>query len=140
MSAVVDGGGNTVKGRSRWFPIRLTDENAPWAFASEGQPFRLIASLEALGVLLSFVAFGPQEPDADTTFTTIVPGFTDNRGNSFALNKLMMTQLPLCCIVLELAARMDEATARAGLAWVPRDSNVEADALSASITDGCNPD
>ena len=36
---------------SRWFAIKLTRANAPWAFRA-GEPFRTIASLELFGTLL----------------------------------------------------------------------------------------
>ena len=81
-------------------------------FDREGQPFRLIASLEALGVLLSSVGFVPEDPDVHADLTTIPLGFTDNRGNCFTLNRFMSTKFPLGCLVMELAARMERAMAR----------------------------
>ena len=45
---------------SPWFAVELDEAAAPWAF-TRGLPFRAIAALEALGALLSIVAFGGEE-------------------------------------------------------------------------------
>ena len=109
--------------------MQLTRSNAPWAFTRDGQPYRVIAALEAFGVLLAVRTFSPLIPrDSDTVLS--IPGVTDNRGNAFVLNKLMSTKYPLCCIVMELAACMEESNLRIELEWTPRESNQEADALS----------
>ena len=42
-----------------WFAIKVTPENAPWALQREGKAYRVIASLEALGLLLALLASGP---------------------------------------------------------------------------------
>ena len=53
-NGVVGGREPIRKGRSRpesppWFAVKITPENAPWAFQSDGKAYRVIATLEALG-------------------------------------------------------------------------------------------
>ena len=68
-----------------------------------------------------------------------VGGFTDNEGCAAALSKLQSTKFPLCCVVMELAARTAAARCRLQLEWTPRESNDEADALSNGRTEGFDP-
>ncbi len=63
---------------------------------------------------------------------TIV-GTTDNRGNSFAVRKLLTTKFPLVAFLMELAAQCQARELELGLLWAPREQNVEADELSSSI-------
>ena len=90
---------------SPWFAVRVTSENSPWAFQREGKAYRVIATPQALGLLLALLAFGPKEHVDDTCLTVQVPPFTDNKGNGYVVNKLMTTKFPLCAFVLELAAQ-----------------------------------
>ncbi len=46
--------GKLDKGASRWFSVELTKDKAPWAYERDGQPFRVIAALEAIASLVSF--------------------------------------------------------------------------------------
>jgi hypothetical protein len=55
---------------------------------------------------------------------------TDNKGNSHAVSKLLTTKFPLCAILMELAATMQELRMPLHLHWVPREQNIEADELS----------
>ncbi len=122
---------------SPWFSVRLSSTNAPWAY-HRGEPYRVIAALEALGVLLAVMAFGShfsRNQDA----TVIIGGVTDNRGNAYVLNRLMSTKYPLCTVVMELAAQMEQHNLRVSVDWAPRAMNAEADDLSNSITTAFDP-
>jgi hypothetical protein len=113
---------------SRWFSVSLSRDSAPWAYC-RGEPFRAIAALEALGVLLALLAFSG-EVAHDQDVALLIPGVTDNRGNAYVLDRLMSTRFPLCAVVMELAAQMEKKNARVALDWCPRELNVEADALA----------
>ena len=115
---------------SPWFAVRVTPENSLWAFQKEGKAYRVIATLEALGLLLALLAFGPREHVNDTCLTVQVPAFTDNKGNGYVVNKLMTTRFPLCAFVVELAAQAEARGVRMKAEWTPRDRNQEADDLS----------
>ena len=56
-----------------WFAVRITPENSPWASQRKGKAYRVIATLEALGLLLALLAFGPREHVSDTSLTVQVP-------------------------------------------------------------------
>ncbi len=124
--------------RSNWFSVSLTRESAPWAY-SRGEPFRTIAALEALGVLLALMAFTGDVVD-NQDVALLIPGVTDNRGNAYVLDRLMTTRFPLCAVVMELAAQMERKNVRVGLDWCPRELNSEADALANGDFTRFNPD
>lgn len=44
--------------RARWFSFRLSRKTAPWAYL-RGDPFRNIATLELIGVLVAVMVFLP---------------------------------------------------------------------------------
>ena len=118
---------------SPWFAVKLDQNNAPWAY-SRGEPYRSIAALEAFGVLLALLAFASEDKqNCDTT--VVIGGLTDNKGNSYVLNRLMTTKFPLCAVVMELAAQMEKTNSRISLDWAPRELNKEADDLSNEIFD-----
>ena len=90
--------------------------------------------------------FGPDPADEVTDqgkrrskVVTVLPELTDNRGNTFVLNKLMTTKFPLCCVLMELAARMRATSTILDLSWAPRLVNQEADALTNGDTRGFDP-
>ena len=123
--------GRIDKARSLWYSAVATRSNAPWAFDRDGQPFRLIASLEALALLVGFMVFVPIG-DARLAGRTMaeLPSWTDNRGNSFALTRLATTKFPLVCLAMELALQMRSRSTRLAVQWAPRELNEEADALT----------
>ena len=90
---------------------KITPDNSPWAFQRDGKAYRVIATLEALGLLL---AFGPGERLDDTPLKVQVPAFTDNKGNGHVINKL-------CTVVMELAAQAELRGVRMDVEWTPRE-------------------
>jgi hypothetical protein len=131
--------GSILKGESRWFEVTLTRDNAAWAFEKDGEPFRVIAPLEALGTIIGFCIFGPPHGGKDPRrATSELLGFTDNRGNTFSLVKLMTTRYPLCCLVMEFAAQQESRSTRVDLKWAPRERNEEADILTRRDFTGFN--
>ncbi len=130
--------GEIRKEASRWFSVALDANTAPWAYSRGGQPYRAIAALEAYGVLLAILAFGPHLP-ADAKAKVRLQGLTDNSSNTFSVTRLMTTKFPLLAIVMEIAAQSESRNLIADLEWAPRESNEEADALSRGITNGFNP-
>ena len=50
-----DARGRLDPARSPWFFVALDDTVAPWAYERDRQPFRVIASLEALAVLVAIL-------------------------------------------------------------------------------------
>ena len=66
----------------------------------------------------------------------MLPLLTDNRGNSFALTRLMSTKYPLCLLVMELAVALEDRGLALTAEWAPREWNAEADALTNSRFEG----
>jgi len=114
-----------------WFAVELTRSNAPWAFA-RGDAFRVIASLELLGALVGIMVLMPIRTAAPPEFRGEVPLScgTDNRGNSFLLDKMLTTKYPLGLVLMELSHQMRRRSAILRATWLPRLQNEEADALT----------
>eukprot|EP00973_Karenia_brevis_P005483 746733-Karenia_brevis.AAC.1 len=58
---------------------------------------------------------------------------TDNQGNSQAVRKGLTTKFPLCCVMMEVAARVSRYGNDPDLGWVRRDDNQHADDLSKGL-------
>ena len=121
---------------SKWFSIRLTPEDAPWAF-SKGLPARSISALELLASTAALVLLSPATlPGKGTVVAT---GVTDSQVASSVVAKGMSTTYPLCCVAMELAAQQEARGLELGLQWAPREFNAEADALADGRVDGFDP-
>ncbi len=132
-----DSQGELQTGLSPWFAFQLDAVAAPWAY-TRGEPYRSIAALEAVGVLVALLAFKEHlTTGSDAVYT--VRGLTDNRGNRSTISRLQSSKFPLCAILMELAAQSEALGVRLALDWVPRDWNQEADSLSNGVTDGFDP-
>jgi len=121
---------------SPWFFVQLNDEVAPWAYEKERQPFRVVASLEALAVLVAIITLTGPAAGIHRKGAVLLPLMTDNRGNSFALTRLMSTKYPFCLLVMELAVALEERGLSLNAEWAPREWNSEADALTNSRFEG----
>ncbi len=122
---------------SPWFSFQLDYAAAPWAYA-RGEPYRSIAALEAVGVLVALLAFKDHlAAGSDSVYT--VRGLTDNRGNRSTVSRLRSSKFPLCAVLMEVAAQSESLGVRLALDWIPRDWNQEADALSNGVLAGFDP-
>ena len=62
---------------SRWFSLEITEVDFSWVFMKERKPSLIIATLEALAVLLSLkVFYGDQPPEGMNTRVQVVLGLT----------------------------------------------------------------
>ena len=120
-----------AKKKAKWFLIKLTRSNAPWAFC-KGEPFRTIAALEMLGSLLGIMLLLGEKGDEHYCCggSLSVGGFTDNSGNRFILARLLTTKWPLLAFLSEMAAQLEEKKILFEMSWVPREQNTEADAIT----------
>ena len=114
---------------ARWFQVEIFEATTPWVFAKHGDPQRIIAALELLGTLLCLLLFNFKEESPHSGVTTI-SGTTDNRGNSFAMNKFMSTKWPLSPLLIELSEQLRSRQLELHLDWQRRDTNVEADQMT----------
>ena len=67
--------------QSFWFSLVVTPEDFPWIFVRGKKPSQIISTLEALAVLLSLRLFARRQPEGQRSRVTILPTWTDNRGN-----------------------------------------------------------
>jgi len=125
-----DEAGSLSLALSPWFFVALSEETAPWAYEKDKQPFRVVASLEALAVLVAVITLTSPIAGSTRRGSIMMPLMTDNRGNSFALSRLMSTKYPLCLIVMELAVALEERGLALSAEWAPREWNSEADAIT----------
>ena len=100
-----------VVGRSRWFSVRLTEQDAPWAFVG-GRPARAISTLELLATTLGLVLLGPAQLDAPgAAGTAAVTGLTDSQVSAAMVTRGLTTSLPLCTVAMEQAAQLEARSA-----------------------------
>lgn len=131
----VIGGWDTSKGedttQALWYSEKLEPEDSPWAFRPK-HPKRRIAAIELFATLVSIVAFIPEEPEEGyvQAGTFRMSGATDNQGNGHVVAKLMSSKFPLNIILMELSLQLELRGISLDLAWVRRDKNEEADALT----------
>ena len=139
---VVVGGWESMGGcctqEARWFSVRLNRRNAPWAFV-KWEPFRVIASLELVAVLVAVMTFGQGGRWCHRRGQLWLPAITDNLGNSYVLEKFMASTFPMSVVLMELSAQLGRMDMHLQLGWVPRDQNREADALTNECFADFNP-
>ena len=92
----------------------------------------MVASLEALAVLVAVLTLTAPVAGSRRRGSVLLPLMTDNRGNSFALMRLMSTKYPLCLLVMELAVALEDRGLALTAEWAPREWNSEADAITNS--------
>jgi hypothetical protein len=116
---------------SRWYSLRLTREDVPWAY-TRGDPFRSIASLELLATLVCVLVFGPTAQDLEGASIGLTAS-GDNQSNGFTLDRLSSTKYPLYLVLMELSEQLRRRNLLLSVAWRPRDENEEADALTNEV-------
>ena len=121
-------GGNSTEG-SRWFSMTLDRRSAAWAY-TKGEPFRSIAALELVAVLVAVKLFCGDTKPKHLRGTMRMTAFTDNVSNTYVTKKYLSSKFPLSVILLELAAQLKKVGLELDLCWVPRDQNTEADSLT----------
>ena len=78
---------------------------------------------------MSIIAFGDQWPC--TAIGRIrISGGTDNAGNSWVVSRLMSSKFPMLLVLGELAVQLRQRQVELALDWIPREQNIEADALT----------
>ena len=73
---------------------------------------------------------GGEDPAARNGCSVSVGGITDNRGNQFAVAKLLTTKWPLSAFLAEVAVQLESRGMMLEIAWVPRETNSEAGAIT----------
>ena len=124
-----DSHGGRPTGEARWFSFRLNRKLAPWAYL-RGDPFRSIASLELVGVLVAVMALGPGSDWGLGSGLVTVTAYTDNQSNTHVLRRFSASKYPLSILVMELASQLDRLGMQLQLRWLPRNQNEEADDLT----------
>ena len=128
-------GDNHPIGECRWFATEITKAQAPWVWAKSGDPQRVIAALELVGTLLGITLFDGDATRRGSTSCSIGAS-TDNKGNSYIINKMCSTKWPMIPLLLELSEQLRVRDAELHLSWLPRELNTEADALSNLVFTG----
>ena len=104
--------GRPDPGHSSWLSEEIKPEVFPWVFKREGKAARVIATLEALAMLLAVRAFFPKgQADRRRKFA-VIPSYTDNRGNGSLLNKLMSSKYPLSALLMEFGEQLRHSGVR----------------------------
>jgi hypothetical protein len=85
------------------------------------------------------MAFLPGRTPGTVVGRVSVGAVTDNQSVQFALAKLVSTKFPLIVFVAELAVQLEANGWQLQLGWVPREQNVEADAITNDVFDEFRP-
>ena len=74
-----------------------------------------------LGTLIAIVLFLETECSGEERWrgTLSAGGLTDNKGNSFALTKLLSTKWPLMAFLAETAVQLEDGKLAFEMTWVP---------------------
>ena len=127
------GGWETFRGlqtnKARWFAVEVSKQWAPWVWCKQGDPGRVIASLELLATLMAIILF-KSHWQPDSSGMVYGTGITDNKGNSFAVQKMLSTKFPLTVLLIELSEQLRSCSIEMHLEWLRRDDNQEADDLT----------
>ena len=96
----------------------------------EGEPFKIISSLEVLAITVAIIVFGPDAEWRDLSGGLALTAFTDNQTNSYVSDRFMSTAFPASVILMEVAMQLQHLQLDLDLQWIAREQNVEADALT----------
>jgi len=116
---------------ARWFSLDLGRSEIPWAYR-RGDPFRSIAALELLAVLVCVVVFRPSSDMLAGGLVSLTAS-VDNQSNGFTLDRFSTTKFPLGLVLMELAEQLESAKILLNVAWRPREENEPADALTNGV-------
>ena len=111
--------------QSFWFSEEIKADDFPWVFKRGGKAARVIATLEALAMLLAVRAFFPNAQGTQRTRAL--------------LNKLMSSKYPLSALLMEFGVQLRRSGVRPDVRWAPREANREADRLANGDSSGFNP-
>ena len=103
-----------------------------------GKQRGVIATLEALAMLLAIRAFFPNAQEAKRTKLVVIPSYTDNRGNGALLNKLMSSKYPLSALLMEFGEQLRHSGVGPDVRW-SRETNREADRPANGDSSGFSP-
>ena len=115
---------------SYWFSEEVTEQDFPWVSRKDGKAASVIATLEALAMLLAVRALFPGAQGNKRTTLTVVTSYTDNRCNGSLLNKLMSSKYPLSALLMEFSEQLRHSGVRPDVRWTPREANCEAGRLA----------
>ena len=94
----------------------------------KGEPFKIISSLELLAITVALMVFGVDAAWKDLAGRLALTAYTDNQTNSHILDRYMST-VPASVVLMPLALQLHKQL-DLDLQWIPREQNVEADALT----------
>ena len=120
--------------RSPWFSLEIRHDQFPWVSEKGGKPSLIIATLEALAVLMALKVFYGEGTRQRRTKVLVMPTWTDNRGNGAALNKLTTARYPASAVLMEMASCMKALSLKVQVEWTPRSGNQDADELANGVT------
>ena len=132
---VVLGGWRSQGGASTkdadWFSLEITEAECPWLFKQTSRGVSsspTISAGELLATMMALEVF----PLARGLFKGKVrlTGLTDNQGNCWITKKYLTTKMPVAALLMQMSLHLATKDVELALDWIPREANVEADALT----------
>lgn len=127
------------KQRAMWFSVELDKAVHEWAWAKQGEPHRVISTLEMLGVLLLIrllSSVGLRGRHCVVNFAGII----DNLGDAFAFLKQYSKKAPQAYMHMEMSHLCAREGITPQLSHTPCEHNAWADELSKGELAGWNPE
>ena len=97
---------------------------------AKGEPFRVIAALELTAVLVASILFSKFGSLKGLFAACALPALTDSKVPAHVVDKYLSCSFPLSVILMEVSLQLQRMNTRLMLRWIPRDQNIEADALT----------
>ena len=126
------------KQRAVWYSVPLDRTVHRWAWAKQGEPHRVISTVELMAVLLLIhlmASVGLRGRHCVLNFKGVI----DNMGDAFALMKQYSKRTPQAYMHMEVAYECSRSGIIPQLSHFPRECNQWADDLSKGATEGWNP-
>ena len=117
--------------------VPVTPTTHPWAYAKNYDPQLLIACVEELGDIYYTEYLAQTYSGYAGTHT--VQANTDNKGNTYIINKHYTSKFPGCCLTMELVDRTTQSDLYLRVEHKDRSQNIWADQLADLNDTGFNP-
>jgi hypothetical protein len=132
--------GPAYRGTAHWFMYAFDPSTLPWAFDRDEDSSRRISALELLGtavylkMVIHALQLGPHNGPVATK--VVIPGVTDNQGNSHILARLYTKRWPGAAVLMEISQDLMSADLSVDVEFAGREDNTWSDALANGCATG----
>ncbi len=108
--------------KSRCILLELNEQQSARCAYHEDEPRKAISALEFLATTVVVAVFAKGVPAMeDSDGLVSITGQIDSQASAKVVSREVTTSFPLCCIEVELSARLEAARSQLDLDWPPRE-------------------